>query len=234
MPPSFADTANYFFVSQDRPQGRTPVHRRLRLIGKPLAIPIGRHRLLAVLLHRFRDGQFRDRSAPLLVAVEPGVVQHEKDPLRPTDITQISGRDLSVPVVAEAEHLQLPTKRGDISFGTLPWGCSRTDGMLFGRQTKGIKPHRVDDAGSPHPLEAADNIGGGVAFWVPHMQTVPAGIGKHVENVGLAFCWQAGRAKGFVLLPPGLPLRFNYGGVVFRHRFCWGPQADLAGQSGNR
>ena len=57
------------------------------------------------------------------------------------------------------------------------------DGMLFGRETKGVPAHGVKDIEVIHPLVSRDDIRGGVAFRVPHVKSSSAGVGEHVEHV---------------------------------------------------
>ena len=56
-------------------------------------------------------------------------------------------------------------------------------GMLLGRQAEGVPAHRMQHALAPHPLIAADDVGGRLPFGMADVQAVAAGIGEHVEDV---------------------------------------------------
>ena len=127
-PPRSLTPPMHFFVRQHRAQRRAPVHRRFVLIGQPMRVLILPHGRFALLLHFGRNRQLADRPAaalmrspggilPRLAGVEPGIEQHQKNPLRPSEIVRIGRRQFAVPVVAEAEHLELPRERGDVLFG---------------------------------------------------------------------------------------------------------------------
>ena len=222
VPTAFAHPADHLFIGQHRAQRRAPVDRCLRLIGQPLLVAVGGDGLLTSRRHLGWDRQFGNRPAPLGFAVEPGVVQDQEDPLGPADVARVGGGHLPVPVVTEAEHLQLAAEGGDVSLGTLPWRGAGTDGMFLCGQAEGVKTHRVDHADAPHPGSPTDDVGGGVALGVADMQPITAGIGKHVEDVGLLVGRQPRGTEGVVLVPPSLPFRLDGGGVVLRHELRMG------------
>ena len=69
-------------------------------------------------------------------------------------------------------------------------------GVLLGRQAEGVPAHRVHHAAAPHPLIAADDVGGRVALGMADVQPVAAGVGEHVEDVELFGPWAvAGRRR---------------------------------------
>ena len=91
------------------------------------------------------------------------------------------------------------------------------DGILLGGQTECVPTHRVQDIETLHLLEAADDVGGGVAFGMANVQTCAARIREHVEHevlglrgieVGIA---GVRCAEGLSGLPHVLPLRFKLG-----------------------
>ena len=95
-------------------------------------------------------------------------------------------------------------------------------GVLLGRQAVGVPAHRVQDVEAVHPLEAAEDIGGGVAFGVADVQAGAAGVREHVEDVALRLARRArfagvGGAEGLVRFPEVLPPAFDVGRVVTRH-----------------
>ena len=60
---------------------------------------------------------------------------------------------------------------------------SGLDCELLGGKSESIPTHRMKDVEAAHPLEARNNVGGGVAFHVPDVKALAAGIGKHVQHV---------------------------------------------------
>ena len=229
VPSPLADAADHFLVGQHRAERRAPVHRGLRLVGEAVAVAILRDRGLAVCGNVGRDRQFGDRAALLDGRVEPAVEQDEEDPLRPTDVLGICRRQHAVPVVAEAEHLQLSGERRDVLLGALPRRRAGADRMLLGGEAEGVEAHRMHHARAPHPFEPRHDVGGGVALRVADMQAVAAWVREHVEDVSLAARWQAGRGERVVRVPPFLPLWLDP-----RRLVPWHPALVSLGNVGSR
>ena len=227
-----ADAADHLLVGQDGAESGAPIDWRLRLVGQPVGVAISRHASRTTGRDRRGNRQFRDRPSTLRVVIEPRVVEHQEDPLRPADVGRVGGRDLPAPVVAEAEHLQLAAKGGDVAGGALGRGRAGAEGMLLGRQAEGVEAHRVHHTGSPHPLEPGHDVGGRVALRVADVQPVAARVGEHVEHIRLAAArWGQPRCgEGVVRVPPGLPLRLDPRGLVAGHPKCpgKGPRAGTS------
>ena len=85
--------------------------------------------------------------------------------MRPLEVMRIGGIDLAVPIVAEAEHLNLPAELVDVLFGCHPGMRAGFDGVLLGGQTESVPAHWVHDVVAAHPAIAGEDVGGGVAFW---------------------------------------------------------------------
>src|SRR6185295_13501337 len=69
-----------------------------------------------------------------------------------------------------------------------------------------------------HPLEAAEDIGGGVAFGVADVQARTARVGEHVEDVILRLAAVGIRgAEGLFFQPVLLPTGFDGGRLISRH-----------------
>ena len=142
---------------------------------------------------------------------EATVVEPGEDPLRPAVVVGRAGRELTVPVVAEADRLHLAPEGGDVRLrghrGVLP-GLDR---VLLGRQPERVVPHGVQDVEALHPLPARDDVGADVADGVPDVEPRPGGVGEHVEHVVLgalrveALVPRPGGAEGPVLQPVLLP-----------------------------
>ena len=161
--------------------------------------------------------QMADGLGLLVHRVEVAVEELEKDPLGPAVVFGIGGVDFAVPVVAEAEHLDLPAKVGDVAFG----GDTRMgvvlDGVLLGRETEGVPAHGMQHVDAGHAQVARDDVGGGVAFGVANVEASAAGVGEHVQDVGLGHLVGVGGiegSEGLVGQPMFLPLALDGGEVV--------------------
>ena len=71
-----------------------------------------------------------------------------------------------------------------------------------------------------HALVAAVYVTGDIAFGVPHVETRPAGVGKHVEDIALGlvrikmlFSWTVG-LEGLFLEPVRAPFFFDCAKIV--------------------
>ena len=217
MTAALAHSPDHLLVGKHGAQGRAPVDRRLRLVSEPVIVAIPGDGVRPLGGDLGGDRQLGDRPALLRRGVEPRVEEDEEDPLRPADVAGIGRCQHAIPVVTEAEHLQLPREGGDVPLRALPRRRAGADGVLFGGQAEGIEAHRVHHARAAHPLEPRHDVGGRVALRVADVQAVAAGIGKHVEDVPLAAGRQSRRGEGVVRLPPGLPLRFDAGRLVAGH-----------------
>ena len=217
MAAPLAHSADHLLVGQHRAERGAPVHRRLRLVGEPVSVAVGRDGRFTLDCDLSGNRQFGDRPALLQGGIEPGVEELEENPLCPADVFGVGRCQRAVPVVTEAEHLQLTAERVDVALGALPRRCAGADRMLLRRQAKGVEAHRMHHGRAPHPLEPGHDIGGGVALWVAHVQPIAAGVGEHVEHIRLAARRQPRRGEGAVRVPPGLPLRFDLGRLVAGH-----------------
>ena len=92
------------------------------------------------------------------------------------------------------------------------------NGVLFGRQPEGVPSHRVQHLRAGHAPVTADDVGGRVSLGMAHMQAVTGGVGEHVEDIELvASGFERAGVKGLVLVPVGLPVGLDTGGVVTGH-----------------
>ena len=64
-----------------------------------------------------------------------------------------------------------------------------------------------------HPQVAAVDVGGGVAFWMAHMQPGAGGVGEHIQNISaflrrdaFIFCG----FEGLIIIPELLPSGFYF------------------------
>ena len=56
------------------------------------------------------DRQLLNGTCALLTLIEPGIIEHREHPLCPLIVFGIGSIDLTVPIVAESQHLQLPSE----------------------------------------------------------------------------------------------------------------------------
>ena len=124
-----------------------------------------------------------DRFRAVRGWVEPSIVELKKNPLGPLDITWIGRADLAIPVVAEADGLELPTEIIDIAGRGDARMLAGFDGVLLCWQTECIPTHRVKHVVALHAVEAGENVRGRVAFDMADMKSVSTGIWEHVEDV---------------------------------------------------
>ena len=190
MPAALAQPADDLLVGQHGAQGRAPIDRGLDLVGQAMLVAIALDGLGPLLGDFVGDRQFGDRPAFLLLGVEPGVEEHQEDELRPAEIAHVGGGQFAVPVVAEAEHLQLAAEVADVALGRGPRMGAGLLGVLLGGQPEGVPAHRVHDAVAPHAAVAADDVGGRIALRMADVQAVAAGIGEHVQDIHLGSCGQ--------------------------------------------
>ena len=162
---------------------------------------------------------------------QPALEELQENPLRPAHVVFVRRRDLAVPVVGKAQHLELAAERRDVLVGDLARMVAGLDGVLLRRQAERVVAHRVQDVEALHPLEARLDVRGRVALRMPHVQARAAGIRKHVQHVelGLGRIDVVRGAERLVLLPVLLPLRFDVG-MRIRHGFTskWIQPATLA------
>ena len=145
---------------------------------------------------------------------EAAVVESSEDPLSPAVVLHVAGRELSIPVVAQPDRLQLTP----VGLDVLPRGLLRMppggDGVLLGREPERVVPHGMKHVVALHPLASRDDVRPDVAHRVPDVQARPGGVGEHVEHVVLRLGGvEVGVARirgpegpllGPASLPPGL------------------------------
>ena len=139
-------------------------------------------------------------------------VELEEDPLRPAVVVGGGGVDLALPVVGEAESLDLFAEGGDVAFGDYRRVQPLANRCTLGGQAEGVPTHRMKDVKVLGALHPRDDVGCSVALWVADVEAGPGGVGEHVEHVVLGLRTQLlgvgrrpeGTAFGPDLLPLGL------------------------------
>jgi len=130
------------------------------------------------------------------------------------------GGNLTIPVVAEAQALDLFAEVLDILFGGRPWMGAGLDGIVLRRQAERIEAHRMEDVVSVHPEESAVDIGGGISFRMADMESSPGRIREHIQDIHplvLGDAWILGDGKTLMLVPVPLPFRLYFMEGIFAH-----------------
>ena len=188
------------------------------LVAGPVQLGVGGQQI--VFAFQLLD-QVRDGHGFALNRVVVAVVKLQEDPLGPLHKARVGGGQAAVPVVAEAQLLELADHVFDVAFGGDPRVHVVLDGVLLGGQAKGVEAHGVQHVEPAHAAVAAGDVGGDEAQGVAHVQPHPAGIGEHVQHVVLGLggvevrVAGVGGAEGFGVGPAGLPLGFDGLEVVF-------------------
>ena len=203
---------NDLLVGENGAELRAPVHGHLGDICEADGVGVGAG------VGRNGFGFFRLR-------IEPGIVELEENPLGPAEVFRVGGGDLAVPIVAEADGLELAAEVVDVAGSGGSRVLAGFDGELFGRQAKGVPAHGVQDIEPAHAVEAGEDVGGCVAFDMADMQAVAAGVGEHIEDVVFRFrgveagVAGIGGAEGTGREPIALPAGFEFGkGKLFALR----------------
>ena len=72
-----------------------------------------------------------------------GMIELEKDPLGPADVAGVGRVDLAVPVVGEADRLELAAEVDDVGLGRDARVLTGLDRILLGGQAEGVPAHGV-------------------------------------------------------------------------------------------
>ena len=145
--------------------------------------------------------------------------QPRKHPLFPAVIFRGAGGKLPIPVVTEAQQLELRTHVVDILVG--PFGGRNVvlERRVLGGHTKRIPAHRLQHIETLHPLEPRNYVTNSVIAHMPHVQ-FPAGIGEHAQAVETVACGVFTDLESATLRPECLRLGFQRLGIVCVHRSC--------------
>ena len=155
-----------------------------------------------------------ERGAPVhrLVGLVGQALLEElaEDPLGPLVVVGAAGADFAVPVEGEAEGVELALEVLDVLGGGDLRVRAGLDGVLLGGQSEGIPAHGVQHVIAIHALEAAPDVGGGVALGMADVESRAGRIRKHVQHVELlAAVVAVHRPEGLVVRPVSLPLRLD-------------------------
>jgi hypothetical protein len=124
--------------------------------------------------------------------------------------------DFSIPVDRQAQRLHLLAHLIDVAQGPFVRMRAVVDGGVFGRQSEGVPPHRVE-----HIIPIGDAIAGDD---VPHRvvsqmadMDVPGRVGEHLQDIGLRAIARLRRIKrpeNAVARPGRAPFRLDLAMIV--------------------
>ena len=147
---------------------------------------------------------------------EAGLVHVEEQRLLLPIIFGLAGGQLTRPVNGEAKALELLFHRLDIGARPISGMDLLFHRRIFSRHAKAVPAHRVEHGMAGHPLIARQHIAHRIVADMAHMDA-PAGIGEHLQHIGLG-ARVAGRRGGedASLLPNLLPMAIGLKGVEAR------------------
>ena len=86
-------------------------------------------------------------------------------------ILRVAGTNLTIPIEAEANLVELLTIAVDVGYGSNLWVLTSLDSILLCRQSVGIVTHRVQYVKSVQTLVACIDIASDITKWVTYVQT---------------------------------------------------------------
>ena len=196
--------------------GDAVAHQDVRFLFLRSGFPLRRGHVLVAGALEFRD-QLGDRARLVHGRIIPAVEHLQEGPLRPLVERRVAGAHLAVPVVGEADAVQLLTVAGDVLLRRHLRVLARLDGVLLGRQAEGVVAHRVQHVEALQALVAREDIAGDIAQRVPHVQSGSGRIGKHVQHIEFRLRGIFHHAEGLVCGPAGLPLALNRFEIVIHY-----------------
>ena len=135
-------------------------------------------------------------------------VHPDKEELFPAIVFRVACGDFPVPVVAEAHALELLAHVADVFIGPRCRMNFMLDGGIFGRHTKGVPAHGMQDIESPHALVAGNHIADCVIADMADMNFA-GGVGKHFQQIVFFLLRIFRDFICFFLLPLLLPFFFD-------------------------
>ena len=149
----------------------------------------------------------------VLLVCQSLVIELDENPLHPLVILFLASGNFPVPVVAEAQALQLTVHFRNVAVRP---NCRMNiilNSRVFCRQSEGVPSHRMQNIVSLQSLETCNYVSDGV---VPHMSHVQltGRIRKHFQNVILLFVVILHGLERIFFFPYVLPLLFNFCEIV--------------------
>ena len=147
--------------------------------------------------------------------IVPAVEQLNKNPLRPFIVIFFAGAYFAVPVIAQANFIQLLAVAFNVVFGSNGRVLSGLNSILFSRQSKGIVAHGVQHIKAFQFFETGHNIRSNVTQRVTYVQAGTRRVGEHVQYIVLGFWSAILRTVSFLFSPALLPLLLYFSEMVF-------------------
>ena len=197
--PDFRFAIHNLLVCQHRAELRAPIDWRMGNVGQSHAVSV-----LALV--------GRDMLRAIRRGIKPRVVELHEDPLRPFKIPGVRGVHLALPVVAEADGLELLFEVRHIGLRRRARVLAGLDCVLLRRQAERVPSHRMQHIETSHLFIPSDDVRRGVAFGMADVQALTARIREHIEHVVFRLrCVEAGLAgicdmESLPLVPDALPL----------------------------
>ena len=86
-------------------------------------------------------------------------------------ILRVAGANLTIPIEAEANLVELLAVAVDVGYGSNLWVLTGLDSILLSRQSISIVTHRVQHVESVQTLVASIDVAGDITKWVTYVQT---------------------------------------------------------------
>ncbi len=131
---------------------------------------------------------------------QPLLQQAGEQPLFPAVVVRVAGGQLPVPVIAEAQPLELGLHVLHVGAGPLGWGNPLFDGGVLRRQAEGVPTHGLQYVLAQHALVAGDHVPDGVVAHMPHVEA-PGGVGEHGQAIEFLPGRVFHRLEGSVFFP---------------------------------
>ena len=152
------------------------------------------------------------------------IKQLHKNPLRPFIIFRVRSTHFSRPIIAKTDLFQLANIGIDIFFSSNGRMLPRLNSILFGRQTKRVETHWVQDIKALQTLVASNYIRGNIPKWMPNVQARSRWIWEHIQDVIFWFIVVNFSFESFFFLPKLSPFLFYFFKIVFHFLLgirCW-------------
>ena len=135
-------------------------------------------------------------------------------PLCPFIVFRRRSIDTSVPIKAKAQRFQLLGKSFNIFLCRHGRVHPGFDGIVFSRQAKSIKAHRIEHIKSLHSFFAGNNIQCGIRARMPHMQTSTGRVREFNQRIKFWFTLIYLNMIGFFIIPDTLPFFFYFFEII--------------------
>ena len=138
--------------------------------------------------------------------------------LSPFIIFGIASTYFAAPIITKAYLVQLLAITIYVLFGRYGRVLSRLYGILLGRKTVCIIPHRVKNVKPLQSFISGINIGGYISQRVTYVQTCSRRIGKHIQYVILGLALIFFYLINMMIFPILLPLLFYLFEIIFHDK----------------